>query len=237
LGIKIVLPRILLGLILFLGITGLSNLAAAEKNLTWVVHSEYQNPVPGSAKSTIWWRFERQILANGEARVLVTDLDGRVQSRAELYFDQNHALAQVDCYRQRRGEEIADARIYDIAAPVVMSQSLIPGDWLNRQQPFIARNLPHEYLVKEKIGTTVFSTRLLVTEEGVSLSEALAAGMIRSDNQGLVQDQVLRLVNVSKIMGTKADLSPLMRQLWVVGDSFWLYEEKAGRRSWRCQKQ
>ncbi len=231
------LPRILLGLILFLGITGLPNLAAAEKNQTWVVRSEYQSPIPGKEKSTIWWQFERQISAKGEARVLVTDLEGRVQSRAELYYDQNHELAQVDCYRQRRGEEIVDAQVYDVTAPVIIDQSLVPGDWLNREQPFAAQGNAQEYLIKEKIGTTVFSSRILVTEASVSLPEALAAGMIRSDNQGLAQGQLLRLVTVSKLMGTETELSPLMRQLWAVGDSFWLYEEKAGRRSWRCQKQ
>jgi len=234
---KIIWWQILLSLLLLVGITGSASLAAAEKNQTWVVRSEYQSPIPGKEKSTIWWQFERQILVNGEARVVVTDLEGRVQSRAELYYDLNDALAQADCYRQRRGEELVDARVYDVTVPVIINQSLVPGDWLNREQPFAARKKADEYLIKEQIGTTVFSSRILVTEESVSYSEALAAGMIGSDNQGLVQGKTLRLVTVSKLMRTEAELSPLMRQLWAVGDSFWLYEEKAGRRSWRCQRQ
>jgi hypothetical protein len=232
------MSRIFLSLLLLAASVGLPGLAEADAAQSWVVRSEYQSPIPGRDKSTIRWHFERRVSAQGEVRVLVSDFDGRVQSRAELYFDRNHALVQVDCYRQRRGQEIVEARIYDIKAPAIMNQSLVPGDWLNRELPFIVREKANEYLVKEKVGAAVFSSHLLVTEESINWAEAQAAGMIGSDNHDLVaSDRPLRLVTVSKIIDARTKAIPLLRQLWAVGDSFWLYEEKDGRHSWRCQQQ
>lgn len=235
LRVKLSLRNIVAGLILLLGAGGLPGLATAEKVDTWVVRSEYQSPIPGRDKSTVWWQFERQILAHGEELVAVTDLNQRVRTRAELYYNQNNALSQVDCYRQLRGEEICDARLYDTGAPVLINQSLVPGDWLNRELPFVPRPEVGEYVVKEMIGTTGFSSRLLVQEREMALSEARSNGMIGSDNEALLQKQGLYLVTVRKIIESRPD-TVLLRQLWAVGDNFWLYEEKEGRRSWRCQQ-
>ena len=239
--IKKALKEMLAGLLLLVsgvGLIGLSGLtaAAAEDGVTRLIRSEYQSPIPGREKSTIWWHFARSTTASGDTQVLVTDRDLRAQTRAELYYDQENALLQVDCFRRRRGQEICDARIYDGSAPVIMSQSLIPGDWLNRQLPFVPREKVGKYLVKEQVGVTVFSSRLQVTEKDVELVEACNRAMINSDNQALVQKRRLRLVTVNKFMGAGEDEIVLMRQLWAVGDSFWLYEEKGGRRSWRCER-
>ena len=233
--IKIVLRQILLSLILLLGIVGSANLAAAEKTQTWIVRSEYQSPIPGREKSTIWWQFEQQILAHGEVLVVVTDLDQRVRTRAELYYNRQGALSQADCYRQRRGEEICDARLYDTGAPVLINQSLVPGDWLNHELPFVPRAEVGEYSVKEMIGITGFSSRLLVQEQEMGLAKARSAGMIGSDNEALVGNQNPYLITVSKVTGSRSD-AVLLRQLWLVGDNFWLYEEKEGRQSWRHQQ-
>ena len=234
--IKIALRQMLLGLLLLVGVAGLPYPAEAEDGAGWVVRSEYQSPIPDRGKSTIWWRFVSRISASGEAQVAVTDLNERVKTRAELFYNQENVLLQVDCYRHRRGQEICDARLYDAGAPVIMNQSLIPGDWLNRQQPFAVREEASEYIVKERVGITVFSSHLLVTEKEIGLAEARSSGMIESDNEALGRDKKLRLVTVSKVMGADEERILLMRQLWAVGDSFWLYEEKAGRRSWRCER-
>ncbi len=240
--IRKALKEMLAGLLLLVGgagLVGLSGLTAAvaEDGVTRLIRSEYQSPIPGREKSTIWWLFASSTTASGGTRVLVTDRDLRAQTRAELYYDQQNVLLQVDCYRQRRGQEICEARIYDSSAPVIMSQSLIPGDWLNRQLPFVPREKVGEYLVKEQVGVTVFSSRLQITEKEIELDEACNLAMINSDNQALVQERRLRLVTVNKVMGAGEEKLLLMRQLWAVGDSYWLYEEKGGRRSWRCAQQ
>ena len=238
LRIKLVLKQILLGLFLLAVAAGLpDHPVAAEEVESWVVRSEYQSPIPGRGKSTIWWRFEPRHLLSGETQVLVTDLNARVEARVELYYDQENSLHQVDCYRYRRGEEICDARIYDVVSPVIMNQTMIPGDWLNRRLPFVDQEKVGEYFVKEKIGVTGFSSHFLVAEKGIGLAEAQSLGMISSDNELFMQDQRLRLVTVSKVMGSREDLTLIMRQLWAVGDNFWLYEEKGGRRSWRYDRQ
>ena len=231
-SIKIAMRQMVLGLFMLVGIWGLPFQVEAGEAESWVVRSEYQSPVPGRGKSTIWWRFESRYFANGEAQVAVSDVNGRIKARAEFYYDQAKGLVQVDCYRHLRGEEICDARIYDAGAPVIMNQTLIPGDWLNREQPFAVREEVKEYLVKEKVGVTGFSSRLSVQESELSLAEAIASGMVEADNELSGQGKRLRLVTVTKVMGLREEV--LMRQLWAVGDDFWLYEEKGGRRSWRC---
>jgi len=234
LRIKKRLWQLSLVLLLIYSVFSFPVLAVAAETHEWIVRSEYQSPVPGQEKSTIWWQFERQILAHG-AQVLVTDLNGRVKTRAELYYNQENALFQADCYRQRRGEEVCDARIYDSSAPVLLDQSLVPGDWLNRSLPFVPQAGTSEFLVKTKIGTTGFSSHLLVTDTKLGLAEARTSGMINTVNETLARGQKLCLVTVRRVAGSNPD-AVLLRQLWVPGDNFWIFEEKGGRRSWRSQK-
>ncbi len=231
--IKKILKQLFLVQFLLFSVLSLPALAVAVETHNWVVRSEYQSPVPGRQKSTIWWQFQPQILGDG-VMVEVTDLNGRVKTRAELYFDQENALSQADCYRQRRGEEICDARIYDSSVPVLLNQSLVPGDWLNRGLPFVPQVDSVEYLIKTKIGTTGFSLHVLITDAMLDVAEARTMGMINSDNEALLHGQKLYLVTVRKVLGSNMD-SVLLRQLWVSGDNFWIFEEKGGRRSWRSQ--
>jgi hypothetical protein len=226
--------RIILSLILLFVILATALPTLAENDSSWIVHSEYQSPVPGREKSTIWWIFKASESELGERQVFVKDYNARVQCRAELYYDQNNNLVQVDCYRQGREEEVCDAVNYDAVSPAIVNQSLVPGDWLNRELPFAPQNKACEYLVKEKIGVTIFSSHIKVVDEVVTLAEARALGMIKADNENLVQGQQLYLVSVKKVEGL--ELVPVMQQLWAAGDRFWLYEEKDGRRSWRCQQ-
>lgn len=223
--------QLLLALLILIGIGGLPFPAEAEKVESWVVRSEYRSPVPGREKSTIWWRFESRSLANGEVEMAVSDVNGRVKARAEFYYDQGNNLLQADCYRHVRGEEICDARIYDLSAPAIINQTLIPGDWLSCEQPFVVNEESREYLVNHKIGITGFSSHLRVQEQEVSMQEALDSGMIGDDNRLSGEGKHLRLLTVVRIMGSREEI--LMRQLWAVGGNFWLYEEKGARCSWR----
>lgn len=231
-----ILRQMFFCLFLLFSLLSTPGLTRAENPKTLIVRSEYHSPIPGQGNSIIWWRFAPQGSESGVSEVLVTDLNDRVETRVELYYDHKNSLVQVDCYRQRRGEEVCDARIYDATAPVLMTQSLVPGDWLNRGLPFVPKTDVSEFLVKTKIGTTVFSSHLLVTDAETDMNDARSLGMINLDNEILVHGKKLYLVTVRRNLGLSQD-TVVLRQLWVSGDDFWIFEERGNRRSWRVSQE
>lgn len=229
---KIAFRQILWSIFLCLAMLSVSSSGRAEEAEKWVIRSEFQSPVPGSKKSTTRWLFEKRILASdGTALINVSELDGRAKVRAMFYYDLNKRLVQADYFRSAREGEICEAQSYDPSAPAIMNKTIIPGDWLNRELPFVERGRADEYHIVEKVGITGFSSHLIVEEREVSRELVIALGMLERDGELLNQAKNLCLVTVSKALGTGEEMV-LMHQLWAVGDDFWLYEEKGGRRSW-----
>ncbi|HDS15421.1 MAG TPA: hypothetical protein ENN66_02150 [Proteobacteria bacterium] len=218
-----------LGWLLVWGLPVWAESPSQEDKMVW---SEYQSPVPGRGNSIICWRFAERTLASGEMLVAVRDVRGSRAIRADLWYDSDRRLVRVDCYRQVRGREEKVATTYAAAQPVLLNQTLIPGDWLNRPLPFVAQEGRREYQLQEQVKDTVFASHLRIEEERISSAAATAAGMLGRQNQVAAAGPDLYLVTVTRLMGTSTEV-PVLRQLWASGDSFWLYEEKAGRCSWR----
>ena len=209
----------------------------AENGFSHTIVSEYQSLVPGRSANRVNWRFIQQNLGANGFLLAVEDLDQKVGCRAELYFNSSMALEQTDCFRWVNGEEVCSASQYDAAKPVILSSTIIPGDWLNWTLPFVYQAAKYEAVIYEQIGTARFATYLTIQDYPVSRSKAVAEGMIRSDLQpDLDASAKLCLVEITRNSGNHNSPELLLRQLWVTGDNFWVYEEKAGRRSWRVLK-
>lgn len=207
---------------------------AAEENISFTVVSEYQSLIPGRAGNLVYWQFKEKNLGADGFEVEIEDRDQKVGCRAELYFNPNRDLVQADCFRWVNGKEICSADRYEAAEPVILSSTIIPGDWLNRPLPFVYKAGKRKFITHEQIGTTRFATYLTVQERRVSFKNAVSAGMIRDDLQAssAISDSLCLVeITVNGATGSKAKV--LLQQLWAEGDMFWLYEAKEGRRSWR----
>lgn len=205
--------------------------AASGADLLWLVKSEYISPAPGQGKTILVWEFESELLPDGDRVVSVRERDNRARCRAELFFNSEDNLVQTDCYRTVRDEELVNSHRYVAAKPVIMSHTIIPGDWLNRKLPFAAETEVDEYVVYDQIGNARFANYLGVSDKLITYSEAVAAGMIRGEQKNIAKQKKLYVAEVKRNSGERSDL--LLRQLWQEGDNFWLFEEKGGRRSWR----
>lgn len=223
----------ILVLVLCLILTWIFTVPGVQAGQSWFVLSEYSNQMPRQQQATILWEFAQLSLVDGGFEWTVQDRDKLVRCRAELYFTASGALEQADCYREIQGEEISDARLYNINSLALLNQTLIPGDWLNRPLPFTYEAKKCDIVLYEQVGTTRFANYLEVQDRKISREEALGEGMIRKDLQaGLSDKGQLYLVEVRRASDSgNNDL--LLQQLWLDGDNLWFYESKAGRRSWR----
>ena len=207
--------------------------ASAASCVEFSVHSEYQSPIPGQSSNVVRWRFKESCLGAGGVMMEIDDSEQKVGCRAELYYNADWSLEQSDSFRWVRGEEVCSASQYDESKPVILGETIIPGDWLNRPLPFAYEAQKREVVVYEQIGTTRFAAYLKIQDQEISRAQARAQGMIRDNLQiGLDSSGRLYLVEVKRDSGNGTQ-ELLMRQLWFEGDRFWLYEAKGGRQSWR----
>lgn len=92
------------------------------------------------------------------------------------------------------------------------------------------------YDEKRTAGGRVFVKRYRVYQETVSLETALQQGWIQKENRlpdtgpGVSDTRPLRMMTVEDDSRT-----PVVRQLWREGDSWWLYEETPFKRSRRLE--
>jgi len=228
-----------LGLLLILLLIPVLQITAvrAENGSSHTIVSEYQSLVPGRSVNRVYWGFSQHNLGADGFLFAVEDLDQKVGCRAELYFNSVLALEQADCFRWVNGEEICSANQYDPVKPVLLADTIIPGDWLNRPLPFVYEATKRESVIYEQIGTAKFVTYMTIYDRHIGRDEAVAEGMIRSDLQPDLDASVkLYLVEITRNSGNHNPPELLLRQLWVAGDDFWVYEAKAGRSSWRVLK-
>ncbi len=209
----------------------------AENEFSYAIVSEYQSLVPGRSVNNVHWRFNQQNLGADGFLFAVEDRDQKVGCRAEFYFSPVWALEQADCFRWVNDEEICSANQYDSAKPVLLSDTIIPGDWLNRPLPFVYGTTKREFVTYEQVGTARFASYLTIQDRQISRSEAVSEGMIRPDLQpGLSASANLYLVEITRGSSNQSQPELLLRQLWTASGNFWIYEAKSGRRSWRVLK-
>lgn len=204
---------------------------AVEKSGSWDVCSEYSSPFPGGSKSVVVWHFVMGKLQNGKSQVTVSDREQHSRARAELFYDSQECLERAVCIRFQQGAEIEEAVSFDPLKPALIKQTIIPVDWLNISWEKIVAGDIGEFIVKERVGNSQFSTHLKVSTIKLSRTEAEAQGMLLEYNRKLAGGVGLRLVEVAQILGPNSKI--ILRQLWGDAQEFWLYEEKEGRRSWR----
>ncbi|MEA3331986.1 MAG: hypothetical protein U9Q58_00105 [Pseudomonadota bacterium] len=210
-------------------------MSEARAGQSWFVQSEYRSLMTGQL-TTVLWQFEQHSLEGGGLMWGVHDRENNVRCRAELFFVSEGVLEQADCYREVCGQEICDARRYNVKDPVIMNQTLIPGDWLNGVSPFVLNDEIRQCVVRVLVGTTTFATHLKIRQKIISYDEAVMGGMIRVDLQAHFEKKNnLRLVSVVRLNGALEELEFV--QLWAEGADFWLFESKKGRRSWCLVKE
>lgn len=207
----------------------------AEVTAGHTIISEYRSPVPGRAVNVVRWQFTNTLSGVNGYMTEIEDLDQKVGCRSELFYGPSHRLEQADCFRWVKGAEVCSANQYDAKKPALLNATIIPGDWLNRSLPFAYEANKRDVVIYEQVGTTRFANYLEIQDREISRAEAFSEGMIRDDLQaGIAVAGRLYLVEVRRAGGSGDNNDLLLQQLWRSGDNFWLYESKAGRRSWRA---
>ena len=205
----------------------------AQAEVTRTILSEYRSLIPGRANNQVRWQFKEYNLGAEGYEIEVEDQEQKVGCRAELYLNPARRLEQADCFRWVNRQEVCSAGQYDKHKPALLNATIIPGDWLNRELPFIPLEKERKTVVYEQIGTSRFATYLEIRDQLLSRAEARSRGLIRDDLQvNLPESGNLYLVEVLRDNG-RGQPEVLLQQLWLTGDRFWLYEAKGGRRSWR----
>ncbi|MCK5681317.1 hypothetical protein KAI46_10960 [bacterium] len=218
-------------LFLFLSIILFCGLAAASESVMWEVLSRYQSPVPMQPESEVKWLYEKRVFANNVATVSVRDSNNRLQCQLELRYNENGSLVEAVSCRIIRDEEICREKNYEADEPVLLNQTLIPGDWFNLEpQSLVDCDWLQSRKVKDRVGAVSFVDYLTIKKEAVTLGQALAGGMLNQENRQFAENKSLYTLSLLRGEGEKRSL--VLRQLWAKDATFWLYEEKYGRRSW-----
>ena len=205
----------------------------AQAGVIRTIISEYRSLIPGRANNQVRWQFKEYNRGAEGYEIEVEDQEQKVGCRAELYLSPARRLEQADCFRWVNRQEVCGANQYDPQKPALINATIIPGDWLNRELPFAPLPKKQKVVIYEQIGTSRFATYLEIQDRSISRAEARSQGLIRDDLQaGLSGSGDLYLVEVARDNGS-GQPEIILRQLWLTGDSFWLYEAKGGRRSWR----
>ena len=203
---------------------------------SWLVNSEYLNPLAGNRVSRISWRFSRFDCDGDCYRLEVKDSDERVGSWGELHFDRENKLTRFVGFRIVREKVVEDVFTFDPRKPAVVQQSLIPGSWLNVEVPFHFNSASKKYSVKGAISPARFVTHLRLQEREIGIAEAHELGLLNETNRAAAKGKSLYLVEIFRSRGKTASAEPVLRQLWSESGTFWLYEEQGTRRSWRVAK-
>jgi hypothetical protein len=201
----------------------------------WRVHSHYRSPFPGKPDSEISWRFVYKD-ESGRVRVKVSDAAGRVQSWAVTTLGRDGRIVRLEIYRAVRGGVDRDELFFDPLVPVLLRGSLLPLDWFNLGTPFAPFAGERKCTIREHVAAARFVTHLQIRADEIPVTEAVAAGMVEPDRVDELAGRRLFLVTAARLGNVTEpgiEEAVLFRQLWVEGDTFWLYEEKGLRRSWR----
>ena len=197
-----------------------------------VVCSEYRSPVPGQPGGRIRWVFSRD---DERHRFTVRDRGKIVGLRAAVSYDDHGRLTGMTVIRQVRGRPVVDEQVTGGGEQILILQdSMLPLDWFNCPLKPDSELAGKEIVLRKTIGRTGFVSRLLVQCREISFSDAVAAGMLNDDNRTLAAGKKLYLRQALKLESDERRV-PVLRQLWAEDAGFWLYEEREGRRSWRCR--
>ncbi len=220
-----------LALFLFVATFFISGSGLAAESVKWKVVSVYQSPVPMQQESVVNWLYEKRITENKITTILVRDDSRRLQCQIELRYNKKGFLVWANYCQMIHGNEICREKNYDPEEPVLLNQTLIPGDHLNlRLESMADGDWTKDCKVREKVGNGIFVDYLTLKKELVTLDDAVASGMISQKNMRFAQDKDLYLLSLVRRGGVNGEL--VLQQLWVKDIKFWLYEKKDGRHSW-----
>jgi hypothetical protein len=190
--------------------------------------------MPGSRSKTIYWKFSPVVdPATGERKVVVEDVDGRVENGAVISFNRDRKGVRVRTWRVIRGRKESREQSFVPLNPVLVRNCLAPLAWPNCSLPFVYEQRSRSSTLKEYIGSACFVSHLKVCENPLTMAEAVALGMIDDRNRGLTLGKELYLLELTRKVGERRET--VLQQLWAAGDDFWLYEKQGYRCSWREQ--
>lgn len=179
-----------------------------------VIQSRYLDPATGRWGQEIPWQVRGQdgnrygIFRGGRddrpAMVLTYDGTGRLTGIQDLLSG-------------------TESRDIDPKEPVTLSWGHpVPFDDLDPVSPG-----PQVLTVRKQVGATGFAYRITKETRLITPEEAVAEGMIAQGREASFQGRALQLITILQ------DKALVVRQLWVKGDKWWIYEETGMRRSWR----
>ncbi|MBN2705178.1 MAG: hypothetical protein JXR89_01910 [Deltaproteobacteria bacterium] len=195
------------------------------------VRSQYQSLVPGQVPTTRYWRFEWSQVKGEELRLLILDHLKSGIPAGEMLFDQSFTFLGLSSYRYVKGKRVEETTKAISGLPLLAEHTTTPGDWLVRGIPYVLEpGLSEKFAAKVEIAGYAFATEMLLESREISFTEAQSLGMLNDSNSKFLDNQKMALLTVKKIVEKESEV--VVRQLWCEGSNFWLYEEKAGRRSW-----
>ncbi len=215
---------------IFLPKYGNANFSGDIWHKGWRVKSTYTNPITGIMRPPIIWEFSSKINIAGGWQIIVKDVSNRIGYKSTLVFDKNRRLIQAEIIHNVRKKEKKITRHFDSNKPALMTNSIIPGSWINQPLPW--DGVSKSYIVNRKVGKfTTFAITLQIVSEIIDMETAKERAMLPNDASDILKDKSLLLVSIKKILpdGTKEDQ---LQQLWSSDMPFWLYEATSIRKSW-----
>jgi hypothetical protein len=196
------------------------------------VCSEYRDVIDGSIGNTIKWQFVSTPQENGDVKISVMDVDRRVGAWVETFW-RDGKLFQIKNYRQVRDEVQVDIGKNPAYDPFLADHCLLPVDWLNCPLPFDPERVPRRFKRSKIVGGSRFVFSYEVEIEKIAQGDALKAGWLNDANRKYFDGQGLYMVKINRVINNNSET--VLKQLWELDGSFWLYEEKGRRCSWICE--
>ena len=175
------------------------------------------------------WEY-RASSSNSGVRVSINSVDSAVITRAYMFFDPDGLLYRGVATLSIRGADKQITRQFATNAPAVFTDALAPADWLNLNQE-TTRSLPQTRNARTlHSGRVTVSRTLTVTQQEISIAEAIDQGMLDPELADGLADPLVVFVVLQKKRDSQQEV---LRQLWAPGDFWWLYESKGSRESMR----
>lgn len=196
--------------------------AAEQKNQETVqVKSQYRTRSNGSWTDESRWTFVKT--GPNERSVW---LDRQPSSRFVLTYTENGRLDQVSQVQQdQEGKEQSKPLSLTTAGPYRLSDGFpLPFDDLNPSD-----ENDDQVTLKKRAGGASFAFPLRRSVVSVSVEKATGQGMLPKGWKQETPPERLLLITMWK------NDALMVRQLWLPGADWWLYEETPFRRSWRME--
>ena len=210
---RVILP------ILWLAFASVPSIAGEQQTQRIQVRSEYRTSHSSPWGGEIRWRFERT--ASDERSVRVNDNSDH--SYVLAYSNDDRLKEVVRIRSEKDGRKTTEPVDISKAGPYRLSDGYpLPFDDLDADN-----ENDDAVTMKKSAGGVSFAFPLTRKVEALSMDKAISEAMIPPSFKERHPEKRLLMISMLK----KGSL--MVRQLWVVGEDWWRYEETPFRRSWR----